>query len=96
MKKKHNYIINSFSKNLKQLDRVLVILNIELTIFQINLMLELFVFKVGIIKIISKLLFIKKLFSVFLFQFFELFTFSLNLLTSFHIFPSKKFQVRKF
>ncbi len=43
-----------------------MILNIELKSFQINLMLELFLFDVGIIKIISKLLLIKN--NLFLFK----------------------------
>jgi len=68
-----------------------MILKIKLKCFQINLMLELFVLKVGIIKIILKFLLIgdNLFFSEFLFNFLEffLFTFFFEYAPFFPFFP---------
>ncbi len=79
-----------------------MISKIEFKCFQINLMLELFVFKVGIIKINFNFLFIKNNISFFKFLIpivlvsFLLFTFFLEFaLFFFHFFPNKNCQVKK-
>jgi len=77
-----------------------MILKIKLKCFQINLMLELFVLKVGIIKIILKFLLIgdNLFFQNFYLIFWSSFClhFFLNMHHFFHFSPRNNCQVRKF
>jgi len=100
IKKTFGYIINIYFENLKTLDKVYDDFTYWTSTFSNKIDVKIvYVFKVGIIKIILKFLFIRSniFFSNFWLQNFHKFFFYLHFSLNFHYcFPSKNCQVKKF